>query len=180
MTLEQGLITHTYTRVEKLIHKTVWKFSKFYHIPYDDLMSECGEKFMEIYRTHRPESSKFTTWLVNKLRYHLLQVIRDRNIHRYHFPMEEGSEEYSPVDNCSVLYSDFHLFELEEILSEKAREVMDVCLNTPFDVFLAVTAAGDATPTRLKQAIREYLVCQGWESSEVTSCFEEIEEALLS
>lgn len=172
ISLDDGLVAETFGKVQKQIQGICFYFSRKYRLPYDDLYSECSWKYLQIYRSYDPEKSAFTTWLINKLRYHLTEYIRDRMRESRLCPREEC---YDIPRNPSK----FVLGEFLEILSPESQEIIGLCLETPLDVLLSVAELGDATPGRIRQAIREYLMDQGWKASDIRDCFNEIKENLL-
>ncbi len=158
-------ITETYHSVEKLIWRTTNRFHQCHTTTEstDDLLSIAHMAFVEAY--HSYDSSKgasFSTWTVRMVWWHLLNANRDAQL-----PIVDTEHEVTDSQ------SNFHLFEFLEELTEDARIITKLILDTPTD--LAEVIQREYVP---RATIRRWLIRLGWTAKRITESFAEIRRAL--
>lgn len=173
-----------YEDCKDLVHYVSEKYRRKYQSTNIDWLSEANLAFMEAHRTFNPSKGvKFSTWLFNILNMRLLDVVRYRSrdsavkkaMTNADFSHLHSRTPVFSYKNTKQLYKEW-----KEELSVDARMIVDIVVDPPLAVLMAVYSESESTsyPKRLKSAVVEFLEDLGWCSEEIFCCFDEITEAL--
>lgn len=161
----------TYIEVENLIRKEVWRIIGKYGGDFDDLMTEASAIYLVAYDSFGTSSgTKFTTWLVNNLRWGLIDKVRNRINHERRFSVIDDQQ-------ISKNYRDWKPSDLIDELHEDAKLVAKLVLDTPEEIMQVYMGKG-GQPRNFRSTIRDYLIEMGWTASRISESFAEIRQAL--
>lgn len=173
-TLQKEEITEVYERTKKLVYFTVHRFMRQKHLPKDlmpEMISHANWQFMLAYEKYdgRIEFHKYLQWCVWK---GLLEVIRIYAVRS----KRVAYQDLAP-DCAWFTPSKFNLEEWCEGLSQDARVVVRLALNTPHCIAQGAHLRG-GKPHNVKYGLRQYLSGMGWSGGRIRNTFNEIRNAL--
>jgi len=163
-----------YIEAKPILYSMLHKFIRRYGGDFEELLSLCHLHFMEIVRKTRSpyqkeKGSQFTTWLRLVLWYKL-QNDREKEILTSckNLPPEEigqkGKQEY--------------LTDLKDSLSQEAKSVLSLILNTPEELVEMIQQKGGYNK-RVKKCLEDFLCLHyHWSRRKVQRVFREIQENL--
>jgi len=146
-----------YEQQKKLITKTVFQFRQKYGGDFHDLLSEAHEFFILACRDHKPEKSKLSTWVRNRIWWGLLSnktyiVRKFKNRKNLILPLKTDPQHRDHFDLEMFIGSN---------LSPEAGRV-----------------ARTALKFRKRSSLVNHLMQEGWTTKEIMKIFLEIQEAL--
>lgn len=153
-----------FPKVEKMICKFAWQYSETYPVSFEEARSEAYYAFMRACADYRPEEkTKFSSWCYFWIWTHLKTWITKRTVEPITF-MEINEEMVGTAtpDRAESL-------ELVDDLSEDAKEIISLILETPSEISASVV-----TVRRLLGEIKRYLVKKGRSKKRVESAHKEI------
>lgn len=167
--------TETYTDVERLIAKLVWKYSADWG-PFRDseeIRAEANLVFVKAFHEYDRSRSEFTTclqfkiwkWFQNRMRKHYAELHRMR--------METAN-----LNLITRKQSRFHLPDLIDELSSDAATIVRLIVDTPNDLRHILKHRHSGTAINVRWALAEFLKDLGWTVERITESFTEIKEAL--
>lgn len=185
MTLREYACTTTYKDTESLIASVVSGFCERYGQRFDDWIGEANLLFMEAYDSFEPKQARFSTHLQYRLWKGMLEKLRRQMKRHYKLPRRVELSE-----GCRVTGPDTWLVDFMDGLSEDAKQVVGLIINTPIDVRLAVFQRSPKNRNIWKEAnhknevgacragMREFLNSMGWATERVSNAFAEVGSAL--
>ena len=178
----------TYDDVYYLIVNTISKFKNTYGGDFDDYLGESSIVFMNVYREFNPKLGAFSTLLVRSLWNRFIDLIRREGDYKNHFRTVLDS--YSTVsEDTHTLASSledhrtdehgfvFNMKEFAEEMTEDARTVLSLVLESPTEIAQVAEAKG-GEPRNWRSTIRNYLYSMNWTADRISETFEEIGMAL--
>lgn len=176
----------TYKRYERLIASLAFQFIRSYGPAvgnHEELVSIGGELFMEAYNRYDPErGSSFRNWLCTWIWRRWIEQLR-KEIWRSRPNGDYKTTCVNYVDMTECEYgsdvSQFHLTEFLETISEDARTIVELVLDT-HEELRRVMLSDDPNPSgrSARKGLRQYLDGLGWENGRISDTFREITEAL--
>lgn len=169
----------TYLEVERDIDMVCQTY-KSRRFPYWDLKSEANLSFCRAYFSFQSNRSSFKSWVINKIRYGILEYIRREQITKKRdvFGRTLGDADYNVEDyRVGAYHPDL---EFVDRLSNDAKYIVILVFDTPRPLMriLSKQRRGRLTPLNFKIALREYLLKLGWEEVRIRDTFSEIRRAL--
>jgi DNA-directed RNA polymerase specialized sigma24 family protein len=171
-------IEETHREVALLIYDIVHQFQARYSGDFDELLSEAQEHYARAYHDYRTDrGASFSHYVWFRVWNGLVSTVRS-NANRARLLRRQPAEalDSRPVEQPEPM--SFVLREFLAGLSEDAREVAKLALESPTEISAAVFQRGDCTPQNMRAAIREYLTDLGWAGSRIKESFREIRYAL--
>ena len=174
-----------YEKVHKLIMWTVHKFIDSHGGDFDELMGESNLYFMRAVERHDPERGSFGTYVRYTIYKNLLEKHRNDARHNRIAPtmsiyeMEGGNEETTTEIPLPAPASKFRLFEFMDELSEDAKLITKLVVDTPTGLTNIMVRNG-GRPHNRRAVIRDYLTGLGWHPKRITESFSEITAVLNS
>lgn len=173
-------INATFSDVEALVLATARRFAekhyrsdprRYFGGPdWEEVVCVAFEGFTLAYHSYDPSRAKFTTWVVNRIWYHLQNDQRAHITREKRYPREEVEPDLMPQQEAPRFSDD---------LSDDARAVVRLLLEAPVDLKTAVLEEGEEwKPERVKQALIRTLKDFGWTALRIVEAFGEIREAL--
>jgi hypothetical protein len=176
--LQEAAISQTYSDVEMLINKIVWRFYRSYGGSFDDWKAEANLFFMKAYHKHDEEKGAFTTWVYHYVTRGLQKYLKKN--HTNIKPISIGNDD----EGCDILaefpnltnpfYTAIDLF--DEVRAD-SKLVLKLVWDMPEDLLLIETKSGSSSK-HVKITIKKYLLKLGWTHARVKESFKEIGEAL--
>jgi hypothetical protein len=155
------------TDVQKMLYKQAWDAAARYNLPFDECLSECYWGFVRAvnWRFDASKGLKFSSevFLINAWRFKTKQRRELRDAER--FPLVELNEEtagFAVADRAECL-------EAVEGLSEEAREIVGLLLDTPKELLEDLP-----TPKQLLKRVKAYLQRRGHHKRDLLRAQEEI------
>jgi hypothetical protein len=174
--LRRVALTENYTDVERLIHHTVHSFVKRFGGDYDELRSDANTLFMEADESYTEDKGSYSNHIRYRVWMGLLEDMRKRIARQNRLP-RKGVDLRLYV--APFARPQFDQAEVEKRLSEDARAVLRLVLDSPIDVEASLTQHGNIrTGGSWRRALREFLRDVGWSMSRVTESFNELKENL--
>ena len=144
-----------YPKVDALLHKLAWKAHGLSGLPFDELRSEASMAFLKCCNTYgKKHRMKFSSWVYQKVWFHLLYYLRKRGNDRLVY-VEEIRDDMLPSDPHTALYN--ALEEQIQGLSLEAQELIRRLVDSPH-------ADPTAPTTVLKNTCREIAWEKGWDN----------------
>lgn len=178
-----------YKEVERLIYWTVHKFINRYGGDFEEFLGEANWIFSELtspnskhYYPNRPnpKNGKFTNWLQFSIYTTLLEKqresLRKQKLSKI-VSLDPVEDIWEPLENLPEHKDKFMLSEFIEELSEDARIVAMLALDTPVGLTRIMVNKG-GTGTQRRTVLRSYLKELGWTAARITESFYEIREML--
>lgn len=166
------LMAETYEDVERLIWDVVHKFHRKHGFQYGkprELYSQACVGFMHAYQTYDIKKGSFSNYVRQIVEFKLLELIRTETKHRVRMHQADELEVVDPS------HSSFSLGELLDEVSEDAKAIVMLVLDTPHDLLHAMQCEDNDS---VKYLLRQYLVGLGWAKERIAECFSEITHAL--
>ena len=173
----------TYLEVQKLVYDVVNRFIKRYYPKnwklrqqlFDDLLGHANELFLDAYQKFVPDRcEEFSKWCSYRIRMGLLESLR--KVITRNARLQQTDAFLEEIPNAPQL--DFDRDELLGNLTEDARIVVLLVLDSPADVVYSVKSLGGPTATNVRKAVREFLRDIGWSQNRITKSFQEVKHAL--
>ena len=164
-------VSETYLDVEKLIFHTVHRFVKAYGGDFDEYRSDANLAYMDAYQTYHRSKGTFEAWVRFKVWKRLLEVLRTKIGRNNRLPRVEADLEAMPVH---AEPNPFWLSDFLAELSDDARAVVELILDSPQSIEQSIRKRGGDTPHNIKAAVKEFLKDVGWAAGQVTDSFLEI------
>lgn len=172
LTLTDDAIVTSFQDVEKMIYKISHSMSGRYHIPFEDVVAQARLIFMKEYRNFDPSKARFTTHLYRGLVWQLTDWLQVEYFHRDHHELNEELAGMEDHPRSAV-------HDIEMLISEEARIIVNLVVQTPEHLHAMVRWNKAEGSKKIQSTIREYLRDElGWESCDVSRCFDEIRTAL--
>ncbi len=152
---QNSAATAEYKAVERMLYKLSHSFHNTTGIELNELLSEATVLYYESKKTFDPEKGmKFTSWAYRIIYNGLCDFCRREKIHRiYDEQVEQGRTEKP-------------FWELQEQLSENAKQVVDYLLNNAIDL---------TPPPRLVRGdLTRFLREKGWKFQEIWDTMREL------
>lgn len=161
-----------------MLLKTAHKYAHVSGIPFDDVMSAAHFVFMRAYNhNYRPKPgtkpAKFSSRLYNSLNWELKDYINEERPHRNHLEVDEELIGASEGD------ANFRVA-LESELSEDARTIVALVLETPDDITEMMRWDRVKSRKGFLRTLREHLQDVGWSTKRIVESFDELREAFKS
>lgn len=151
---------------QKMIKTASIKMNRQYPwVPVEEFEAEGNLIFCEASIQWNPERSKFSTYL-----FHSLKALH--NIAQVGCPVDPEFEQESFA--CGPPET-IEFKNLLESLSDEAKEVASVLLNSPLEI---MRLAEVPSPKKIRGALRDHLRNLGWQWKTIRSAFTEIERVL--
>ncbi len=167
--------------VVKLIWDTIHKFERRYGIgPFGD-KDEMFSKACLIWVTkmnakkYDATRSAFTTWTRLIVWGGLLEDVRTAIRHR-NTGQQPAVARLTDYDLLGLTAPEFNTVDFLDELSEDARMIAMLALDTPYEIYLNARLCGDQND--LQASIWDYLRGIGWTASQIRTSFEEVRSAL--
>ena len=183
ITISQHAITATYQEVQPIIWKQIHYFrQRFSHheATIDNLLSLANEIFMEVYHDFDPRRGcPFYRRVSFRIWYRFLREFVQREAQQKHRRAGKTIVMDMTEDKCSKPISQFILSEFTEDLTEDARAIVKLIIDTPDDLKHALRMdSPDPTGTAVKSGLRQYLIGLGWTAKKIKKTFSEISTAI--
>lgn len=168
-------ITETFDDVQNLMFQYAHKFHKQYGGDWDEWVSEGQEIFMKAYTRYEPTKGSFVTWFAFFLQKLFMEKVRRQTMRNVR---------HRKVDMDLYLYvkprKAFDLEELGRDLSDDARMVVQLMLETPNDLKLcfAEQKKNIRFRDRILNGLIQFLSDIGWQQDRVFDAFDEVSQAL--
>jgi DNA-directed RNA polymerase specialized sigma24 family protein len=183
MTISQDTATAAYEEVKDAIVKTVRGFIRRHGGDFDDLMGEAHIAFMQGLAAWegratngRAIAATFEVEIKRWVWYCLFDNYRTRTQHRRAKKTVIANDEF--IELAADNTAEFSLMEFADGLSEDARAVLRLTLDTPQELIHAALARG-GSPLNFRKIIRMHFEEAGWAAKRISLSFEEIAEALV-
>jgi len=170
-TARELLAQESFEDVKLLVWDCVHKFHRKYGDLYgtrEELFSEGCYGYTLAYNRYDHEKGTFPTYVRNMVNFKLMELLRTETKHRVRYNAVEDIETADRVHP-------FSLMEFLEEVSEDARAIVSLVLDTPRDLQRVVHKEGRKD---VKYTLRQYLDGMGWEEERVENAFSEISTAL--
>ena len=156
----------TYEDVERLVYDTTWKWirSRGGEGDFDWWLSEANAAFIRAYEVYdRTKGAKFSTWCRSEIWLTFLDIERK----------QARAMKTTSIDGVTDPQELVSSYEWISHLSEHARFVADLAINTPDELAEQIPSSGEYR-VNFKEACRDYLMDLGWTAKYITDIFEEI------
>lgn len=150
----------TYEQLERMICDLSWKRARASGLDFEECKAEANLAFVNAYRTHQPDKSKFITWAYCVIDNRLKDLARREAIYRNRF---------TPIDSIEMASAPAAIIE-GRVLSDEAEFVLNLLLDPP-----------QGMPTQRKRVLswlRNHLKEVGWTLGQIINSFDEIREVL--
>jgi hypothetical protein len=164
-----------YSAFKDLIYYLANKFFRSYGGEFDEIESEANYAFVLACQSHDPNRGSLSTWAHSCI-WGRLRSARYLKIRESQRLVDYKDEIHSPEQGAVSYF----MMDLRNIVSENAREVVDLVLDMPEDVAQMSIERGRG-PSTVRRSLYKYLTKQvGWSERQVRGTFDEIREALKS
>lgn len=164
-------VTDTYEDVKMLIYKMSHKYAARHRVAFEDILSEAHRTFMRCFYNYNPTrfqtKAKFSSYLYFALSCELSTHLKKEHRHRGHLEIKEelvGAAEHDA--NFRVM--------LESELSEDAKAVVALLLDTPSDMAVLFKWHDVRGKRGCLVALRDHLEDIGWGAKRISESFNEI------
>jgi DNA-directed RNA polymerase specialized sigma24 family protein len=170
-----------FAEVEATFRAAVGKFLKQYRkamfrIYADQIVSAAGVGYMDALSTFDPDlKTEFASWVWTKVWGKMLDELR-RHIRRC---KKHGWEPLTEFEDHGP--TTFDRDEFMAKLSPDGRTVAGIAMDSPIELQFVVAAIDDRDPPsddNVREAVRQYLMEQGWTKVRVKRAFQEVKDAL--
>lgn len=173
--LRRDILAETYEDVKQLIFRTVWDFYEIHGGCVDDLISQANLIFIFSFDDYdSSKGTKFTTWLVFKIKRGLIDYLRKKGTHEVHLLVDDKYPETYLIADES-----FSAMEFFDELGQDASVVMRLFLEIPRDVMVSIFNryvcayhARAAVRNRLQNRLRQ----MGWTMCRIKEAFKQLKE----
>jgi DNA-directed RNA polymerase specialized sigma24 family protein len=162
----------TWEDVKFFIFSLIKRHIRQYGGEFDELEAICKVAFAKAYNSYDGRT-KFITWVGFNCKNALIDRLREccRKSNR------PKTRQISDSFGRQQLY--FSRSEFVENLSEEAKILVIMGLETPPEVVLEVARKGTVTTTRIRSALKQVLGSMGWSPRKISNAFREIGAALV-
>ena len=172
----RAVVTEVYEDVRGLVEARARRFAHRYRRDPDDAVADANLIFVELYHSHDPARSDLRQRLAYKIPLMLAEPVRqdnDRNAGLPRVAFNDATVGAAPAP------PPFDREGFESELTDDARVVLGLLLETPADLLAAMRSARVPGPGSIRDCLRRYLSdTLGWAWNRVAESFEEIREAL--
>lgn len=153
--------------VEQMLYKLAWKTAQAYPITFDEAKAEAYYAFVRACHDYNPaKGSKPSSWIYFWVWTHLKTVITKRTVDPLTFvEIDDDLCGEAPPETSPSL-------ELVEEMSEDAKEIISLLLETPAEILEEV----GLTPKQLLTRVKSYLVSRGKSKEVVDKADQEIRQ----
>ena len=167
--LEREVLTQKHEDVKMLIYSTVWKFKNKHGGDFDIMLSEANLAFMKASESYNESKGVFTTWMVNKINYALLEFERRGCRRKERLPITDKDFALIDTTNNPNPFLDIQ-DEMKEDCSIIANVILQDLVNYP------INTAKRLSPARLRGGLRRYLQnTLQWGNAKINKAFSEME-----
>ena len=167
--MDAAMMRRMFSDVSGRITSQACYLSHRYHIPHDEVLSECYYAFVDACQYHDPTKSRFETWLISRMRFQIMRFIEKQG----RLSLREVSfTDYGlvdPVDDRELLH--------RHVLSDDAITAIALALKPPEPVLNECLRLG-GEKKHLCAALRHHFHKHGWSCGRVRKTFLEVREAL--
>ena len=171
-TLREEILTETYGDMQKLIFGIVWKFWRIYGGDLDDLTGQANLIFITAFDSYDPSKSKLTTWLTTKIKWGLLDYMKEGNVYESHVSIDDEFVEIYPV-----VKEDISVIELLDEMDQDAHTILQLFLDIPRDIMVNILnehCRVKDVQANLRNRLLHRLRQMGWNLKRIRKTFEEI------
>lgn len=169
--LNTDILKETYIDLQKIVYDQAHKKSRLFHMPYEDALSLAHSAFVKAVNNYDPsKGAKISTWVTFCLHNDLINYLKKEYRHYSYEPLEE---EYHGGDNINHFVQEF-----TEGLSDEAKQVVMLLLETPDELSNLMQWDGVRNKTGTLKTLKNYLLDMGWVASEIKETITEIRQAL--
>ncbi len=169
--LQHQIINTTYDDLSHLVFQVTHGFARQYNIPFQELVSEAHMIYVEqVPRYDRTKGTALSSWIYTKVWFGLMSYVRNGFQRPPHVELEEAPEVSTPPEQF--------LLDFRDELSEDARTVVGLLLDSRRDFSLLCKWNRVRTRKQMLKTLREQLRDEGWSSRKIFVAFFEIREAL--
>lgn len=176
--LSQDAVNETYKDLERMLFQLTHKAARRFGVRFEDLLPAAQNGFVYAYRTYNPNNkrkAKFVTWCYFVVNKEIANWMEEHVKHskRSASHVEVNDETLGASSTDAAFRSD-----LEAELSDDAKHVVHLILDTPEDIRALYRFNKANTSRDALRCAREHLMDIGWSASRVVESFNEI-RALL-
>lgn len=172
--------TATYHQYEKLLFQAIYKSMKKWGGTFDDYLSDANDIFMYACgRYKKKKGNKFSTYLVFLLNCLMVERIRKELKYNSRLPCQPLHDGHTAINQ--------RIFEIPDQLSEDAKVVVELVLDMPADIKLALVQMAklpEDYEQEIKQGrsiakcLKEFLSDLKWSAGRIDQAFNEIRTSL--
>lgn len=175
LSVKPNPVEDTYLDVEDLIYHVCNIFQTKHGGNFDDYVSLANQVFMDVYASWKSGLAPFTSYLSTCIYRRLLDEKRkDMRWKIVSISPTEQNEDGIILEDKSRT---FNFSEFAEELSEDARIVVSLVLDTPDEIARIVAGKGGHAKN-FRSTVREHLSRLGWTYNRIVESFEEIRGVL--
>ena len=173
--LARASAQEAYLDTSHVLDKVVAAHTRRYGGDAEEYRSAADEWWMKAFERYDPAlRDSFEAWVRTKaamgmMEHHRREYVRNNLRPRKHRDL---------TNHPTAVPPEFDLDEFLEGLSEDAKMVVLLVLDTPIDVRLNLAQRGGDEPKNYRAALREFLGDLGWSFARVMASFREIKEYL--
>lgn len=158
-----------YVDVSRLVNKLAWNYVKTHGGDFDEVLAQANEAYVMAAASYVPEKSRFTTWVYQQVWFRLRKIRRGRSVRTVELTEEALEQREAKTNWLECLMAE---------ISDDARTVVRVLVESPTDVLKALFGARPCGVKARKKLLRHMRREHGWSIARVLSAFSEIKEAL--
>lgn len=172
--LHQDAVNETYSDLEKMLFKITHKFSRRFNIHFDIIFPETQRAFVNAYRAYNTGHRKKATFVtfcyfcINKD----LSTWLDKRIKES--KRTSGHVELNEEVVGGYMHNTTFRLDLEAELSEDARHVVHLVLDSPSDMVATLRMNRAKSPTDVLRSVKEHLADIGWSAARIKESVSEI------
>ena len=169
--------TETYEDVRNMIYKIAHRYSTCNQLPFEEVLSAANYVFMRAYTyKYKPKGkpATFSTRLYNSLNWELKDFLKKEIKHTGHLEVNEEIVGSTNVDANYRIQLD------TEILSEDARSIVRLILDTPQDIAPLLRWEKVRSSRSYLAVLREHLHDMGWGTKRIQESFSELRHLFSS
>lgn len=169
--LHQDILNETYEDLKDLIYDQAHKKSRLFHMPFEDALSHAHFSYVRAVAAYKDGTgAKISTWVAFCLHNDLINFLKREY---KHYSYEQLEEELTGGDEVN-----FFVEEFTEGLSDQARTVVQLILETPEELNMLLHWDGARNKSGVLRTVKGYLSDLGWVAHEIKDSLEEIRQAL--
>ena len=163
-TLKELAASETYKDIKGIIYDVAIKFSNRFGVDLDEVLSKAHFIYVtKACMEYDPTKASFVTCVHNYLWWYLMMDRRNSQL-----KIEPLSRELKDHKNT------FHLGLLLDDLSNDAKEIANLILETPSELTSLFIKSRKKQPYLLRKTLRKFLSNLGWDDFRITTSFAEI------